>query len=86
LTEYIFLFSILPGKNEGINIMKVKEILKKKEGGIITIFKDKTIDDAIILMNKHRIGALMVVDEDKKLVGQITRRDLLRVIQKLHNK
>jgi CBS domain-containing protein len=29
---------------------------------------------------------LLVVDEEKKLVGQITRRDLLRVIQKLHNK
>ena len=29
---------------------------------------------------------LLVVDEEKKLVGQITRRDLLRVIQKLQNK
>jgi CBS domain-containing protein len=29
---------------------------------------------------------LLVIDEEKKLVGQITRRDLLRVIQKLHNK
>jgi CBS domain-containing protein len=29
---------------------------------------------------------LLVVDEEKKLIGQITRRDLLRVIQKLHNK
>lgn len=29
---------------------------------------------------------LLVVDEDNKLVGQITRRDLLRAIQKLHTK
>ena len=58
--------------------MKVKEILKKKKKKLVTIDKKSTIQEAIILMNEHRIGALMVVDKDEKLVGLISERDILR--------
>ncbi len=34
----------------------------------------------------HRTYRRLLVVEDGKLVGQITRRDLLRIIQKLHSK
>jgi CBS domain-containing protein len=45
----------------------------------ITIAPDATIPAAARLMNVHHIRRLPVVDEDGKLVGIVSRRDLLSV-------
>ena len=45
----------------------------------ITIGPDATIPAAARLMNTHHIRRLPVIDEDGKLVGVVTRRDLLSV-------
>jgi CBS domain-containing protein len=45
----------------------------------ITIRPDATIPAAARLMNTHHIRRLPVVDEDGKLVGIVSRRDLLSV-------
>jgi CBS domain-containing protein len=45
----------------------------------ITIAPDATIPAAARLMNTHHIRRLPVVDEDGKLVGIVSRRDLLSV-------
>src|SRR5271169_1121032 len=45
----------------------------------ITISPDATIPAAARLMNTHHIGRLPVVDEDGKLAGIVSRRDLLSV-------
>ena len=45
----------------------------------ITIGPDATIPAAARLMNTHHIRRLPVVDEDGKLVGIVSRRDLLSV-------
>jgi CBS domain-containing protein len=45
----------------------------------ITIGPDATIPAAARLMNTHHIGRLPVVDQDGKLVGIVSRRDLLSV-------
>jgi CBS domain-containing protein len=45
----------------------------------ITIGPDATIPAAARLMNTHHIGRLPVVDQDGKLVGIVSRRDLLGV-------
>jgi CBS domain-containing protein len=45
----------------------------------ITIGPDATIPAAARLMNTHRVRRLPVVDEDGKLVGVVSRRDLLSV-------
>ena len=45
----------------------------------ITIGPDATIPAAARLMNRHHIRRLPVVDEDGKLVGIVSRRDLLSV-------
>lgn len=58
-------------KNES---SKVMEIMSKH---IITVEKDLMISDAIEIMNKFKIGRLIVVDENKIPVGIVTRTDLL---------
>jgi CBS-domain-containing membrane protein len=45
----------------------------------VTISPDATIPAAARLMNTHHIRRLPVVDEDRKLVGIVSRRDLLSV-------
>jgi len=45
----------------------------------ITIDPDATIPAAARLMNTHHVRRLPVVDEDGKLVGVVSRRDLLSV-------
>jgi len=45
----------------------------------ITIGPDATIPAAARLMNTHHIRRLPVVDEDEKLIGLVSRRDLLSV-------
>lgn len=44
----------------------------------ITVSPEATLREAALLMLKHRIGCLPVVDEDGELVGMITETDLLR--------
>ena len=45
----------------------------------ITIHPDATIPSAARLMNTHHVRRLPVIDDDGKLVGVVTRRDLLSV-------
>jgi CBS domain-containing protein len=54
----------------------VRDILATKGTDVATIEPDKSILDAVALMNDRRIGALIVV-EDERVVGIFTERDLL---------
>jgi len=42
----------------------------------ITILKEGTIADALMLMQEYKIGGIPVVDNDRKLIGIVTNRDL----------
>ena len=42
----------------------------------ITIHVDATLEDARAVMKQHNIGGLLVVDDNKKLVGILTTRDI----------
>lgn len=55
-------------------------MVKRAENGMIydpvTIRQGKTVADALKLMNEFHIGGIPVVDENMKLVGIVTNRDL----------
>src|SRR5437763_11687513 len=55
----------------------IREILAKKGTQVFTIGKHATVLDGALLMNEHRIGALVVV-EDGQVVGMFTERDVLQ--------
>jgi len=57
----------------------VGEIMTKK---VKTTKKDASISDAALLMDKHKINRLPVVDENKKLIGIITRGDIIGALVK----
>ena len=55
-------------------------IVKRAENGMIydpvTIKRGKTVGDALAIMSEYHIGGIPVVDDDNKLVGIVTNRDL----------
>ncbi len=54
--------------------------VKRAENGMIydpvTIRRGSTVADALNMMKEYHIGGIPVVDEDRKLVGIVTNRDL----------
>jgi len=58
--------------------MQIRHILQEKGNEVFTIGADRTIHDAIGMLNDHGIGALIVMGESEKVVGIITERDILR--------
>ncbi len=55
-------------------------VVKRAENGMIydpvTIRRGKTVKDALQMMYDYHIGGIPVVDEDNRLVGIVTNRDL----------
>ena len=54
--------------------------VKRSESGMIrkpiTLTKDSTIEHALTLMAKYRVSGFPVVEDDRKLVGIVTNRDI----------
>lgn len=59
--------------------MKVKRLLATKSGSVITIRPDQLIRDAVALLARHNIGALVVTESDDDFpVGILSERDIVR--------
>lgn len=56
---------------------QVKALLKHKGREVHSISPDATVSEAVRAMNEKKIGALLVVEEDKP-VGMFTERDILQ--------
>ena len=55
--------------------IKIKDIMIKNPVALSPL---DTLQDALILLQKKRFGAFPVIDEQKKLIGVVSVRDLLR--------
>ncbi len=58
---------------------EVKKVKRAENGMIInpvTITKDKKVSDALKMMKEYKIGGIPVVNEEGKLIGIVTNRDL----------
>ena len=58
--------------------MHVRDILKQKGSHVVTIEAGKTVRDAVLLLNEHGIGSLVVTEGSDDVCGIITERDILR--------
>ncbi len=56
------------------------DLVKRSESGMITkpitLTADKTVGDALQIMNKFRISGIPIVENNGKLIGIVTNRDL----------
>lgn len=60
--------------------MTVLAILEDKGRSVETIRASRTISDAVDLLARKRIGALVVVEDDRKIVGIVSERDIIHSI------
>ncbi len=60
--------------------MTVASILKSKGSDIITTHPEAILLDIVALLNTHRIGSVLVVDDNGNLVGIISERDIIKRI------
>ena len=57
----------------------VQHVLHAKSGPVISVSQDATVYDALALMARHDIGALVVIDGDG-IAGMFTERDYARKV------
>ena len=62
--------------------MTVKAILEAKGHAVVTLGPNATLTEAIGLLADRRIGALVITNGDRKIVGILSERDVVRVIAK----
>ena len=60
--------------------MTLKNILESKPLIIVTITKGQTISEAVKIMGERNVSGVFVVDENNKLVGIFTERDIVRCV------
>jgi CBS domain-containing protein len=58
--------------------MKIRNLLDQKGYEVVTVPPSFSVQDAMRLLVRHNIGSL-VVTEDKKILGILTERDILRL-------
>jgi CBS domain-containing protein len=61
--------------------MRVSEVMTKD---LVTVSPEIPIEECLVLMEKHRIFHLIVINEEKKFLGMISVKDLLWVIASDH--
>lgn len=63
--------------------MNVKTILALKGNSVTTIEPTATLERAVALLAKHRIGALVVLGADQRIIGILSERDIVRAFADL---
>lgn len=57
--------------------MRVSQILPTKRSGIVRVPATATVLTAITLMKREHVGAVLVLDEDDRLLGVLSERDVV---------
>jgi CBS domain-containing protein len=60
--------------------MNVATILKFKGRDVLTARPDIPLMEIAALLGSHRIGCIVIVDEDGKVAGIVSERDIVRVV------
>jgi CBS domain-containing protein len=60
--------------------MTVRSILAAKGGNVISIEPTATLAAAVKTLGENKIGALLVLGPDRRLVGILSERDIVRVL------
>ena len=67
-------------KDKSIFKVKVEEIIRKRWQGLITVYEDDTISQAIHLFRTKKISKLIVINQTKKLKGVLSYYDLIKLM------
>ncbi|MEX0430150.1 CBS domain-containing protein [Spiribacter insolitus] len=56
----------------------IRSLLRERPAALHALGPDSTVADAVGLMNRNNIGAVLVMTPDEALLGVFTERDVLR--------
>jgi CBS domain-containing protein len=60
--------------------MTVKAILSNKGNNVLTIEPTATLETAVQTLAEHKIGALIVLGPDRRVIGILSERDIVRAL------
>jgi CBS domain-containing protein len=60
--------------------MHVKNILSVKGSNVVSIEPTATLETAVRTLAQHKIGALLVLGPDQRIIGILSERDIVRVL------
>lgn len=60
--------------------MTVNTILSTKGSEVITIAPTATLEEAVAVLTRRRIGALVVLGADQRVIGILSERDIVRAV------
>jgi CBS domain-containing protein len=63
--------------------MTVKTILSAKGNNVVSIEPTATLEAAVRTLAEHRIGALLVLGPDRRVIGILSERDIVRTLAEL---
>ena len=60
--------------------MSVKAILSNKGRDVVSIAPTATLEEAVDKLTKRKIGALVVLGPEQRLIGMLSERDIVRAL------
>ena len=63
--------------------MLVSQVLRAKGDLVFTASPRDSVDAVAAMLNTRRVGAIVVVDGDRDVVGIVSERDIVRIIAEL---
>jgi CBS domain-containing protein len=60
--------------------MLVSQVLKAKGDLVFTTSPRDSVDAVAAMLNTRRVGAIVVVDDDRSVVGIVSERDIVRIV------
>jgi CBS domain-containing protein len=61
--------------------MQVDNILRTKGAAVVTVSTHAPISEAVAALNKHRIGAVVVLADSGEIAGILSERDIVRHLE-----
>jgi CBS domain-containing protein len=58
--------------------MRISDVIRRKGGGVVTLRSDATVRQLLEILEKHRIGAVVVSDDGSTMSGIVSERDVVR--------
>jgi CBS domain-containing protein len=62
-------------------ILDAATVLQRKGGKLYKVQLGEILNDCVSLMNRKKIGILVVLDDSGKLAGVISERDIMRLVE-----
>src|ERR1035438_9733337 len=60
------------------HVMRISDVIRRKGGGVVTLRSDATVRQLLEILEKHRIGAVVVSDDGSMVSGIVSERDVVR--------